>query len=144
MNELVRWDPFKAVAPFEDNLFAIPRLFRPFAARDMRSAPCMDVIETDTSYQIVLELAGVKKEAIQVSVYENSLTVDAELPSAQSGEDKESQWLLRERASGKISRTVMLPEAVDDEASEARYADGVLYLTLKKKSASNVKRLTIH
>jgi HSP20 family protein len=143
MNELVRWDPFKAVAPFEDSFFAIPSLFRPFGARDMNAASRMDVAENDTSYQIAIELAGAKKEAIQVSVHENSLTIDAELPSAQNGEDKETQWLVRERASGKFSRTVTLPEAVDDEASEARYVDGVLYLTLKKKTANNVKRLTI-
>jgi HSP20 family molecular chaperone IbpA len=40
--------------------------------------------------------------------------------------------------------TIALPEAVDDEASQARYSDGVLTLTLKKKSASQQKRLAIH
>jgi len=145
MNELVRWDPFKAVAPFEDSFFAVPSLFRPYgAARDTSGGVRMDVTETDTSYQIAIELAGVKKEAIQVSVHENSVTINAELPSEQNGAGQETQWLLRERWSGKMSRTVTLPEAVDDEASAARYVDGVLYLTLKKKSAGSVKRLTIH
>ena len=53
-------------------------------------------------------------------------------------------WLLRERRYGKISRNIQLPEAVDDNASEAKYVDGVLYLTLQKKRASQVKRLTVH
>jgi HSP20 family molecular chaperone IbpA len=44
----------------------------------------------------------------------------------------------------KFSRSITLPEAVDDEASEARFTDGALYLTLKKKSVSQSKRLTIH
>jgi HSP20 family protein len=142
MNELVRWDPFKTVAPFEDSFFAIPSLFRPFASRALSAGPRMDVAENDTSYQLAIELAGVKKDAIQVNVYENTVTVSAELPEPQEG--NETQWLLRERGYGKFTRSIALPEAVDDEASEARYTDGVLHLTLKKKSASQTRRLTIH
>ena len=52
--------------------------------------------------------------------------------------------LRRVRWFGKFSRQIALPEALDDAAAEARYADGVLYLTLPKKRASQVKRLTIH
>jgi HSP20 family protein len=143
MNELVRWDPFKTVAPFEDSFFAIPSLFRPLASRALGAGPRMDVAENDSSYLLAIELAGVKKEAIQVSVYENTVTVNAELPEeAANGNDM--QWLVRERAYGKFSRSISLPESVDDTASEARFADGVLYLTLKKKAASQTKRLTIH
>jgi HSP20 family protein len=53
-------------------------------------------------------------------------------------------WLLRERNFGKFARNLRLPEAVDHDSSQARYADGVLYLTLQKKRASQVKRLAIH
>jgi HSP20 family protein len=140
MNELVRWDPFRAVAPFEDSFFAIPSLFGPLAV--MNNGPRMDVAEKDGAYQLAIELPGVKKEAIQVNVLENSVTVNAELPEEQTGNDV--QWLLRERSFGKLTRTIALPEALDEEASEARYADGVLYLTLKKKSATQAKRLTVH
>ena len=142
MNELVRWDPFKTVAPFEDSLFAIPSLFRPFTARTV-GGPRMDVAENDTSYILAIELAGVKKDAIQVSVYDNTVTIAAEVPEeAQNGNDV--QWLLRERTYGRFSRSISLPEPVDDTASQARFTDGVLYLTLKKKSASQTKRLAIH
>src|SRR5712664_1840944 len=140
MNELVRWDPFRAVAPFEDSFFAIPSLFGSLAVRN--NGPRMDVAEKDGAYQLAVELPGVKKEAIQVNVLENSVTINAELPEEQNGNDV--QWLLRERSFGKLTRTIALPEAVDEEASEARYADGVLYLTLKKKSVSQAKRLTVH
>jgi HSP20 family protein len=140
MNELVRWDPFRAIAPFEDSFFAIPGLFRSSASRATAS-PRMDIAENEHAYQLTVDLPGVKKEAIQVNVYENNVTISAELPEAQ---ETDTQWLLRERSFGKFSRTVALPEVVDDEASEARYTDGVLTLTLKKKSASQTKRLAIH
>ena len=103
----------------------------------------MDVNETENAYQLAIELPGVKKEAIQVSVYENTVTIGAELAEEKAG-GEEQNWLLRERSFGKFSRNITLPEAVDGSSSEARYTDGVLYLTLQKKRARQVKRLTIH
>ena len=142
MNELARWDPFQPVTPFGESVFdMIPTFLRP-ASRSMAwQGPRMDVAETDTAYQLAVELPGIKKEAIQVSVYENTVTISAE---ANREEPEEQEWLLRERSFGRFSRTLTLPEAVDDNASQARYADGVLYLTLQKKRASQIKRLTVH
>lgn len=120
----------------------VPALLRP-AARAGWGGPAMDVNETETAYQLAIELPGVSKEAIQVGIYENTVTIGAER-AGQTAEGEESDWLLRERSFGKFSRQIALPEAVDDAAAEARYADGVLYLTLPKKRASQVKRLTVH
>ena len=128
MNELARWDPFKAVLP----------LFEP-VVRQAWSGPKMDLSETDAAYELAVELPGVKKEAIEVSVYENDVTITAEATT-----EEERNWLLRERSVGRFSRSIALPEAVDDAASQARYADGVLYLTLQKKRASQAKRLAVH
>ena len=99
----------------------------------------MDLSETDAAYELAVELPGVKKEAIEVSVYENDVTITAEATT-----EEERNWLLRERSVGRFSRSIALPEAVDDAASQARYADGVLYLTLQKKRASQAKRLAVH
>ena len=51
---------------------------------------------------------------------------------------------MRERSLGKFSRNITLPEALDEGTSQARYTDGVLYLTLQKKRATQVKRIAIH
>ena len=131
MNELVRWDPFKAVLP----------LLEP-VARQAWAAPRMDVSETENAYQLAIEIPGVTKEAIQVSVYENTVTVSAELTEEKSEEERD--WLLRERSLRRFSRNLALPEAVDADSAQARYTDGVLYLTLQKTRASRVKRLPIH
>ena len=146
MNELVRWDPFKAALPFQGSLLEmVPTLLRPVfdpMARQGWAGPRMDVRETENAYELAIELPGVPKEAIQVGVYENTVTIGAEV--AQPKPEEEQNWLLRERGFGKFARNLTLPDAVDQEASQARYADGVLYLTLQKKRASQVKRLTIH
>lgn len=138
MNELARWDPFQ-----ESAFNLIPAFFQPFSARAAAGGPRMDVADIGEAYQLSVELPGVKKEAIQVNVYRNNVTIGAELSEEKEpGED--TSWLLRERSFGKFSRSITLPEELDDNASEARYADGVLTLTLKKASASRVKRLTVH
>jgi HSP20 family protein len=141
MNELVRWDPFKAT-PFEGSLFdVVPSFFRPAFSRHAWAGARMDVAETENAYELAIELPGVAKEAIQVSVYENSVTITAETPEPKA---EEQNWLLRERSFGKFSRNIALPEAVDEGSSQARFSDGVLYLTLQKKRATQVKRLAIH
>lgn len=143
MNELVRWDPFKAALPFEGSMLdMVPALLRPVARRGS-TGPAMDVNETENAYELAIELPGVKKEAIQVGVYENTVTIGAEAAEEKAGGEEE-RWLLRERSFGKFSRNITLPEPVDEASSQARYAEGVLYLTLQKKRASQIKRLTVH
>jgi HSP20 family protein len=143
MNELARLEPFKAVDPFRDGLFdVIPTLFRTAVAPASWPGPRMDLSETETGYRLAVELPGIPKDAIQVSVYENTVTISAEMPAAEEAEGQ--TWLLRERSRGKLVRNIQLPEAVDDNASEAKYADGVLCLSLQKKRASQIKRLTVH
>jgi HSP20 family protein len=143
MNELARWDPFKSVVPFGESLFDIvPTLLRPVSRPGTWSGARMDVAENEKSYQLAIELPGIPKDSIQVSVYENTVTITGEAAAPQ-GEGSHN-WLLRERSYGKVTRNIQLPEAVDDGASEAKYVDGVLYLTLQKKRASQVKRLTVH
>lgn len=104
--------------------------------------PRMDVWESDKAYHLAIELPGIPKGAIEVGVYENSVTVSAEAAAPQLEEGH--NWLLRERSFGKLSREIALPEAVDESSSEARYVDGVLYLTLQKKRPTQVKRLTVN
>jgi len=141
MNELARWDPFRS--PFEDGLFGIvPSLVAPVARRASTWGPRMDVIETENAYKLAVELPGASRESIDLSVYGNTVTFSVDF--GESKEDEGESWLLRERSAGKVSRSITLPEEVDDSASEAKYADGVLHVTLRKKRASQTKRLTIN
>ena len=143
MNELARWDPFKSVVPFGESLFeVVPGLLAPLTRTSAWTGVRMDVAENEKSYQLAIELPGIPKDSIQVSVYENTVTITGE--AAAPREEDGHNWLLRERSYGKLTRNIQLPEAVDDSASEAKYLDGVLYLTLQKKRASQLKRLTVH
>ena len=144
MANISLWDPLSFAAtptrwPFAGDLLG--SILQP-VGRAMDTGFRMDVAENDKSYQLAIELPGIPKDSIQVSVYENTVTItgEAAAPQEQDGHN----WLLRERSYGKMTRNIQLPEAVDDSASEAKYVDGVLYLTLQKKRASQIKRLAVH
>ncbi len=127
---------------------AFDDLFRGFFMRPVRieGGPDiqmkMDVREDDKAYTVNAEIPGVKKEDIQVSINGNQIAISAEVK--QQREVKEGEKVLRsERYYGKVSRAFTLGQDVDEETAEAKYTDGVLLLTLPKKTVAKSRRLTV-
>ena len=125
-------------------------LFRGFFVRpvDFNGTPQqppsikMDVKEQGDNYLVHAELPGVKKEDIHVVVDGNQVSISAE--TRQEKEVKEGERVLRsERYFGKVSRSFQLGQEIDDTKAAAKFTDGVLELTLPKRTASPNKRLTI-
>ena len=103
----------------------------------------MDVIENDKEYQVLAELPGVKKEEISITINGNEVAVSAEVKQEKYVEN--SEMVLRaERYYGKIQRAFSLGQEVDEATAEAKYNDGVLQLTLPKKTAVAAKRLAVN
>ena len=104
--------------------------------------PAMDVIETDTAYSVVLDVPGVSKDQLKVSVEGRRVsveTVEAAAAEAKAGE----RALYRERSAARYARTVSLPAEVDQTASQARFDNGVLTLTLAKKVPTGATQLQV-
>jgi HSP20 family protein len=150
-NNVTLWDPV-AVSP--SALFeALPTLFRPFTRAAADAGLRMDVSESDAAYRLAVEMPGVPKEDIRVSVHENSVSISAETREERSGQDGQERqdgeagrpnWLLRERSTGRVNRTITLPEKVDDASAEAKYENGVLFLTLPKSRVTAARRVAVH
>ena len=103
----------------------------------------MDVTENDKEYQVLAELPGVKKEEISITINGNQVTVSAEVKHEK--DVKNGGTVLRaERYYGKIQRAFALGQEVDEATAQAKYNDGVLELTLLKKTAAAAKRLAVH
>ena len=103
----------------------------------------MDVTENDKAYQVRAELPGVNKEEISVTINGNEVSVSAEVKQEKNVKNGETV-LHAERYYGKIQRAFALSQEVDEATAQARYNDGVLELTLPKKSVAAAKRLTVH
>jgi HSP20 family protein len=146
MSNLTRHDPFNLarVDPFGD----IDDLFKGFFMRPVlfEGQPQMqikvDVKEDDKAYTVHADIPGVKKDDIQVSIDGNQVSISAE--SRMEKEEKKGEKVIRsERYCGKVARSFTLAHDVDEAKSQAKYADGVLELTLPKKAASSTKKLAI-
>ena len=93
----------------------------------------VDVSETDSEVVVTADLPGYDKDDIEVGVKDRRLTVEAE--RNEETEDEGEQYLRQERTHRRVSRSVSLPEAVDEEAASATYHNGVLTVTLPKLNA---------
>ena len=136
MNKLRRVDPF-------DDMFR-GFFVRPVDMDVPVSSPSikMDVTEQPKAFLVHAELPGVKKEDIHVHIEGNQISISAEIK--QEKETREGDRVLRaERYFGHVSRSFQLSQDIDDTQAIAKFADGVLELTLPKKAAGASKRLTI-
>ena len=102
----------------------------------------IDVKEDEKAYTVKADIPGVKKEDIQVDIDGDTVSVRAE--AKQEKEEKKGEKVVySERSYGMVSRSFTLPVSVDDRAAKAEYKDGVLNLTLPKKSNGAGKRIAI-
>lgn len=139
LSELVSFSPFRSF----DDFFRVPRMRS--LVRDLAVEPDIkiDVSEDDKAYHVKAEVPGVKKDDIHVAIEDNQVSISAEVKKAK--EEKKGERLLRsERYYGMQSRSFTVMHNVDQSKAEAKYEDGVLELTLPKKSNGGaVKELTI-
>jgi HSP20 family protein len=102
----------------------------------------VDVEENDKAYTVKAEIPGVRKEDINVQIEGNQVSIGAEVK--QEKDVKENGKLIRsERYYGSLYRSFSLGQDVDQAAANAKYADGILQLTLPKKASAVNKKLTV-
>ncbi len=102
----------------------------------------MDVVDKGSAFEIAMDLPGVKKEDIDVSIEGARVSVKAETKSER--EEKEGEKLIHsERYAASYARSVELPAEVSDEGAQAKFENGVLTLTLPKRAQVMSKRLAI-
>lgn len=125
--------------------------FDPVRATNLRNTspspwvPALDIVETTASYEILVDLPGVNKEDLNISVKEDVLTIEAN--TVTNSDVKEGETVIKsERRSGHYLRTLRLGKAVDESKIAAEYANGVLKLTLPKaeEAVSRVISVDVH
>lgn len=139
MANLTRFDPF----------WDVDDLFRGFMLKPVRFEQQMpqmqirmDVKENDNAYVIHAEIPGVNKEDIKVDVNGNVVSIAAEVKREK--EEKKGELVIRsERYYGQVSRSLSLASDVNESAAEAKYADGVLELTLPKKTRGTANKIVV-
>ncbi|HIK90171.1 MAG TPA: Hsp20/alpha crystallin family protein [Dehalococcoidia bacterium] len=141
-----KWQSFGNIRDFDDlfNRFIGTRPTRN-TEPEARSIP-LDVVQDGDSLVVTASVPGTTKDGIEVSVYDNVLTIKAESVSTTKSDDstdKSNGYLLRERRTGSYYRALRLPETVDYENAESTFKDGVLTIRLPKLESKKARKLEI-
>ena len=118
------------------------RLFNaPTASPEVAWSPALDIHADKDRYFVSLEVPGMKKEDITLSLHEGVLTVSGERKDERVFKDGET--FRSERFFGKFERSVKLLAAVDSTKITAAYKDGVLTVELPKAEEAKPKEIAV-
>lgn len=114
---------------------------RPDYATGIRQAPPMELTESENESVLVMELPGVAKEDVKVTVEEGVLSISGERKAPAVPEN--GRWLRNESASGAFVRTIELPHPVDAAKIAAELKNGLLRVVLPKAEQARPREITI-
>jgi HSP20 family protein len=134
---LTVWDPFREMAAFER---APNRFFRDVPTRRRPLYPPLELEDKGDNLIITAELPGVDKEAVELTVLGDTLTIAGEKKPAMGNGAK---YIKHERAHGKFRRLVDLPYSVTQDNIKASYKDGVLTITLPKSEEAKPRQISV-
>lgn len=133
--------------PFEEIEEMFDRMSRQFEGFDERaerglgklSGFAVDVEDREDEYVVTADLPGYDEEEIGIELSEGTLHIGAE-HEEETETEEEGEYLQRERRKRSASRSLRLPEAVDEEGASASYRNGVLTVTLPKAEPEDESR----
>ncbi|TVQ12489.1 MAG: Hsp20/alpha crystallin family protein [Balneolaceae bacterium] len=103
--------------------------------------PGIDVMEGDKQYEIRVTLPGIKKDEVKIELEDNTLTVSGERKF--ENEEKNKRYHLVESRFGTFKRSFTLPRNVDNSSIDAKMAEGILNITIKKDEKSVSRQIAI-
>ena len=123
---------------FNDNLFDDFFRFPDFRIRSMdysNQVMKTDVKEKDGLYEMTMNLPGVKKDDVKITLENGYLTVQATANSNKDEKDKDGKYIRRERYAGTCSRSFYVGDAVTEDDIKAKFEDGTLKVDIPKKES---------
>ncbi len=117
-------------------------LYGKHASHEMKT----DVRETDSGYEVDIDLPGFKKDEINIQLDNGYLSISAAKGLDKDEQDKEGKYIRKERYAGSMSRSFYVGNAITQDDIKAKYESGVLRLSVPKKAAEEIesaKRIAI-
>ena len=108
-------------------------LYGKHAGHEMKT----DVRETESGYEVDIDLPGFKKDEINVELNNGYLSISA-AKGLDKEEKKEGKYIRKERYAGSMSRSFYVGDAIKQEDVKAKYEDGILRLSVPKKAAEQI------
>jgi HSP20 family protein len=145
MANIAKWDPFAGLTSMHSQ---IDDMFNNFFGSSWptfgQSAPAMDVYTEDDGKNLVAEVAapGFTKDDIEVNVHNGVLEIKGEKHDKSEDNKGKRNYMVRE-SHASFYRSVALPKGADGESVKARFADGVLRVSVPMKELPQPKKVAI-
>ena len=129
---------------FLDNAFAMTPYggHDPLYGKHGKNLMKTDVRETDSTYELDVDLPGFKKDQIQLKLEDGYLTISAAKGVDKDQQDDQGRYIRRERYAGQCSRSFYVGEGVEARDVSARFEDGILRLSLPKAAPQQLPKST--
>ncbi|MGO9495239.1 MAG: Hsp20/alpha crystallin family protein [Solirubrobacteraceae bacterium] len=119
---LTRWDPFTELGELRSRF---DRLFdERLDGRERALTPAIDVVREGGQLVVRADLPGIKPEEVKIEVEDDILTISGE--HTESAEEKDENYVRRERRYGSFSRSMALPVGINAKQIKAKTHDGVV------------------
>lgn len=153
MKGLIRWDPFRAITrwdPFEEvrsMQHEMDRLFNRFLGRGISTEgstllmPSVESYKKDNTLVFKAELPGVDPKDLDVSVTDRELVIKGERKAEK--DTKEENYLYHEINYGSFERRFLLPEGVKTEELKAKFANGILEITVPAPAITKGRKIEV-
>jgi HSP20 family protein len=141
---LVRWDPARELDGFTTDISRVFDAFfggRPANGVAPRWMPAMDLAETDEHLVLRADLPGLEEKDVSIEIKDDVLTVSGERKAEQ--EERKDGYHRVERAYGRFSRSLALPQGVDPDQVKAGFDRGVLEVRIPKPAERKPHRVQI-
>ena len=119
--------------------FGFPEVDKALYGKHANNVMKTDVKETDTSYEVDIDLPGFKKDEINAQLDNGYLTISAAKGLDKDEKDKKGKYIRKERYAGAMSRSFYVGEGITQEDIKAKYEDGILRLSVPKKEVKAVE-----
>jgi len=138
MRTLAKTNPNNPSLGFFDDLFTpVNHWLENFETKTSGFFPPVNIRETEDAFELEVVAPGMEKEDFKIKTEGDLLTISAEKEEEKKGE--KDKHILNEYSYRSFHRSFTLNEDIDQEKVEAKYSDGVLFLTLPKKEEKIVK-----
>ena len=106
------------------------------------SFPKVDILDHDDDIEVHAALPGVKKEDLDISINNQTITIRTSSKEEKKEEEK-GKYFRREITRGEFQRTLSLPDNIDGDKAKASFKDGILKVTIPKTEKSKRKNIEI-
>ncbi len=140
---LVKFDPFRGFEGLNRRMNNFLSDFdKGFSFETGGFTPRVDITEDDNSVLVNVELPGLSKEDVKISVNEDKvLTIQGAKKNEELAEGM--RVVKSERGAGEFTRAFVLPENIDDDSIKAKFVNGVLEISLAKKEPEKPKEINV-